>query len=212
MSNSDDWDFKIERGVAPEPEKKPSQKKRSLEDIAEAFAQEEPKDLSLDHESLPPRATRVGNFKKTVALQRFAEIKPAPLSRRIQAATVDLVFVSLTGGAVWLSLPLWQEKLKEVLPASNMYLEYSIPVLAIFFVHVLPSCLWRKSLGKRMYSLRIGWKEDDCGVSKSAVLWREVVAKPISCLSVIGLLLVFISKRKRALHDFLSGTVIYDEL
>ena len=220
MSNNDDWDFKIDRGVAPEVEKKPAKKKRSLEDIAEAFAPEEQKDLSLDHEAVPPRSARIENFKKTVALQRFAEIKPAPLARRIQAGLVDLAFVSACAGSAWLSFPMWREKLERSLPPGllgnvpypQLVLEYSIPVIVIFLVHVFPSCWWRKSLGKRMFSLRIGWKEDDCGVPKKAVLWREVVAKPISCISVIGLVFVFIGKRRRALHDFLSGTVVYDEL
>lgn len=219
MSNNDDWDFKIDRGVAPEAEKKPA-KKRSLEDIAEAFSPEAPQDLALDHEALPPRSARLENFKKTVALERFAEIKAAPLGRRIQAGLVDLAFVAAAAGGAWLSFPMWREKLEKALPPSllgnvpypEQVLEYSIPVLAIFLVHVFPSCWWRKSLGKKIFNLRIGWKEDDCGVPKKAVLWREVVAKPISCLSVIGLLFVFLGKRKRALHDFLSGTVVYDEL
>tara|TARA_R110000868_G_scaffold117600_17_gene312659 strand:+ start:6249 stop:6917 length:669 start_codon:yes stop_codon:yes gene_type:complete len=222
MTNNDDWDFKLDKDASVkktvEP-KKPTPKPK-LEDIAKAFSDDAPVDLTLDHEALPPRSARNENFKKTVALERFADIKPAPLVRRVQAALVDLVFVAILGFGAWLSFPMFKVKLERSLPSGmlsglphpELILEFSLPVLAILVLHLLPTAFSRKSLGKRLFNLRIGYKDDDCGISKKAVLWRELIAKPISAVCVIGVLLIFINKRGRGLHDFLSGSVVYDEL
>ncbi len=222
MSNNDDWDFKLDKETAAKKtaeSKKPSPKPK-LEDIAKAFSNEAPADLTLDHEALPPRSARNENFKKTVALERFADIKPAPHIRRVQAAIVDLIFVTTLGFAAWLTFPMFKVKLERSLPSGmlsglpqpELILEFSLSALAILILHLLPTVFSRKSLGKRLFNLRIGAKDDDCGISKKAVLWRELIAKPISAMSVIGILLIFINKRGRGLHDFLSGSVVYDEL
>lgn len=220
MSDKDDWDFKVDRGVAPEEPKKKFEKKRSLEDIAEAFTEKPTQELKLDHEALPPRNARIENVKKSIALERFADIKAAPIGRRIQASLVDLIYIASLGFAGWMLFSKYQQVIERGLPSGllanvpspELVLEFSISILAILFFHIFPTCWYRKSFGKKIFSLRIGWKEDDCGVPKKAVLWRELVAKPLSLISVFGLLLIFTNKKRRALHDFLSGTVVYDEL
>ena len=222
MSDNDDWDFKLDKD-APAKKDIPATKKvvkPKLEDIARAFSDEAPAELKLDHDALPPRSARVENFKKTVALERFSDIKPAPISRRIQVGVVDLIFIAVLFIGPWLAFPLVKTKLERSLPSGllsglpnpEVILEFSLSFVAIFIFHLLPTVFSRKSLGKRFFDLRIGWKDDDCGVPKKAVLWRELVAKPISALSIVGILFVFLNKRGRGLHDFLSGTVVYDEL
>lgn len=223
MSDSnDEWNFKIDdKHKKSEPKNSSGvAKKRSLEDIAKAFEPEKPMDLALDHDALPSRETRNANFNKTVALERFAEIKPAPIGRRIKASVIDLLFVSVFMIASLLSFPLYRTYLERSLPSGmlanvpypQLVLEYTIPFLVFLFLHIFPSCIWRKSLGKKLCDIRIGWQDEDCGVPKKAILWRELIAKPLSVISVLGLLLAFTNKRFRTLHDFLSGTVVYDEL
>lgn len=222
--NDDDWDFKVDRGFSTaeeKPAKKVSKAKR-LEEIAEAFSDEvkAPSELTLDHSATTPRRERLENFKKSHALEKFKEIKTAPLGRRLLSSLVDIVFI---GVLVFIGLkvfPFIQVYVERILPSGLLanvpypqkVLEFSLPVLLVFFFHLMPTSISKKSLGKKIFSLRVGNKFEDGGASKFTVFIRELVFKPISCLSLVGILFIFINTKRMALHDFICSTAVYDEL
>ena len=222
----DDWDFKIDRGVTPHDVKGDIKsrlaKKQSIEDIAAAFS-DEPQasfELALDHAATVPRRERLENFKKSHNLEKFAEIKRAPLGRRIKSFIVDIIFQSVLIGAGFFVFPFIQQYLERYLPSGllaglpypDKILQSLLPILLLFFFHIIPTCTSRKSIGKKMFSIRIGSKFEDGKVSKKAVFIREVFIKPLGLLSVLGILLIFINSKRRALHDYICGTTVYDEL
>ncbi len=222
----DDWDFKIDRGVAPQDIKADIKariaKKQSLEEIAAAFSDEPeiPSELVLDHGATVPRRERLENFKKSHTLEKFAEIKSAPLGRRIKAFLIDVIFqgVLVFGGMI--VFPYIQQDLERKLPAGiltglpypEIVLEALLPLLLLLFFHIIPTCTSRKSLGKKFVSIRIGSKFEDGNISKKAVFFREVLVKPLSFISIVGVLLIFTNPSRRALHDYICGSTVYDEL
>lgn len=222
----DDWDFKVDRGVTPHDVKSEIKsklaKKQSLEDIAAAFSDEPqtPSELVLDHEATVPRRERLENFKKSHALEKFAEIKRAPLGRRMKAFVVDIIFQSVLIFAGLMIFPFVKQDLERNLPPGllsgipypDKILEYAIPFLLFLFFYLLPTCSSRKSLGKKLLSIRIGSKFEDGKVSKKCVFMRELFIKPLSLISIIGILLIFTNRKRRALHDYICGTAVYDEL
>lgn len=224
MSNDDEWDFKIDDKDAKPKQSKDGAKvkrpKRSIEEIAKDFAPQPEMELRLDHKSFIHRDERNQIVKRSIALEEFARIKPAPYGRRIKAIIFDFLYIVTLCGLSWLSFPYWRTEFEAALPPGllgdipnpQLVLEYSIPFFVYLTMYLLPTCFSRKSPGKKIFDLRIGNKEDDCGISKLAIFWREIIVKPISIVSVVGLLLVFINEKRRSLHDYLSGTTVYDEL
>ncbi|PIP91887.1 MAG: hypothetical protein COW01_11845 [Bdellovibrionales bacterium CG12_big_fil_rev_8_21_14_0_65_38_15] len=225
-NKDDDWDFKVDRGVTPHDAKSDIKsrlgKKQSLEDIAAAFSDEPeaPSELVLDHEATVPRRERLENFKKSHALERYAAIKPAPLGRRIKSLMIDVIFQIALIGAGVIVFPFTKQFLERNLPSGvlsevphpEIVLQSILPVLLLLFFHIIPTCSSRKSLGKKILSIRIGSKFEDGKVSKKCIFIREVIIKPLSLLSVVGILIIFVNSKRRALHDYICGTAVYDEL
>jgi len=222
MAN-DEWEFKVDITEKTKTRKKTTdpkpRKKNSLEDIAKAFSEEEV-ELKLDTDKFVHRDKRNAMVKKSLALEEFARIKPAPLFRRMKASVVDVIFVATICGGTWMSYPFWKIYLETNLPPGLLggfshpekVLEFSVVALVYIFFYLLPTCTRRKSLGKKLFDLRVGHREDDRPLSKKAMLWREVIVKPLSVLSLVGLLIALINENRRTLHDYLSGTTVYDEL
>lgn len=222
----DDWDFKVDRGVTPHDAKADIKarlgKKQSLEEIAAAFSDEPetPSELVLDHEATVPRRERLENFKKSHALEKFAEIKPAPLGRRLKSFLVDILFQCFLIFCGVMIFPYIQVHLEKKLPAGilvgvphpELVLQAILPVLLILFFYLIPTCTSRKSIGKKLFSIRIGSKFEDGHITKKAIFIREVFIKPISLISVLGALLIFANSKRRALHDYICGSAVYDEL
>ena len=98
------------------------------------------------------------------------------------------------------------------LPYPQIVLKALLPLLLIFIFYLIPTCTSRKSLGKKLFSIRIGSKFEDGKITKKAVLIREVLIKPISLISIVGVLLIFTNSKRRALHDYICGSTVYDEL
>ncbi len=219
----DDWDFKVDRSLSAndEPPAPKMSKKKRLEEIAQAFSDETtaPSDLTLDHAGTIPRRERIENFKKSHALEKFKEIKTAPLDRRLFATIVDVFFVSALIYAGLKFFPFIQTHVEKALPPGFLgqvpypqkVLEFTLPALLVFFFHLVPTAISKKSIGKKLFSLRVGNKFEDSGTSKFVVFIRELIIKPISCLSIIGILCMFINLKRRTLHDFICSTAVYDE-
>lgn len=217
----DDWNFKVDEADVPDPNKKISAAERVKQKSKKAEPQSHvEKKLDLDTGKLPPRQTMAQIARRNAALERYAEIEPATIAQRISSNLVDLVLFA----GVFFSFYFFRDKLYTEYLAqltsrgiSQMYdpnlvkdvLVIGLFLITMFFLHVIPSIIWLKSLGKKFFKIRIGHADDDRGARSFQIFLREVIAKPISILVLLGFVLPFFNSRKRSVHDFIAGTTLY---
>ena len=77
--------------------------------------------------------------------------------------------------------------------------------LLVFF----PAMSFNKTPGKSMMKIRIGHHTIGERPGKMALLLRELIFKPISVVSIIGLLIGIKNDGNRCLHDMILGTALY---
>jgi len=222
-----DWDFKID----DEPAESPSKPKKSGLSAAERVKQSSPApapkkreeksvSLGLASDQVPKRQTMSQVARRMAALEQQAEITPAFMKDRILANVVDLaLFAVVIGGLYHFRGLIYQEYVKALAEKgiSQLYdptlvqnvQVASLSVIILFLIHVVPSILWTKSLGKKIFQIRIGHAEVDRHVRGFQIFLRECVAKPISILCVIGFILPFFNANRRSVHDFVAGTTLY---
>ena len=211
--SDDNWDFKVDEENIKEESKPAKKKRRNIPRKNE--------DLKLSDEKIPKRRKRGDLAKREVELASFAEIKNAPLSSRCFSLVTDIaLFSALYIPLVMftdkifksLTVPFYRAGLEKFVKISDLrsydYVLYF--VLVYFIIILLPSIFSKKTYGKRIFHLRVGHKFDDTPVVKSQMLIRELI-RPLSIASILGLLFIFINQDRRALHDFIAGTKVYDE-
>lgn len=78
---------------------------------------------------------------------------------------------------------------------------------ALILAVVIPAAFFNSSLGKKLTKQRIRGDEKYT-LSISQAFCRELIWKPLSIACVIGFVLPFFDKKKKSLHDKMSGTFI----
>ncbi|GAB4018012.1 MAG: hypothetical protein Fur0010_18980 [Bdellovibrio sp.] len=219
----DEWQFKVEE--EPEVEEKlktlsPAERVKLKSRKKEEAPLPKPTMLDLAHEKLPERKTMAQIARRTAALERYAEIEPADMSKRILSNVIDLIlFAGVFGAIYFFKDDLYREYVKylETQGISQIYdpklikeiLVVGGGAIIMFFLHVVPSILFFKSFGKKICNIRIGHVEVDRRARGFQVFLREVIAKPISVMVLLGFVLPFFNSNKRSLHDFIAGTTLY---
>ncbi len=79
--------------------------------------------------------------------------------------------------------------------------------ITLILAVVIPAAFFNSSLGKKITNQRIRGDET-YSISLSQAFWRELVWKPLSIACVVGFILPFFDKKKKSLHDKISGTFI----
>jgi len=221
-----DWDFKIN----DEPEAAPSKTKKAGVTAAERVKKsspapapkkkEEKVTLGLASDQVPKRQTMSQVARRMAALEQYAEITPAFMKDRIFANVVDLaLFAAVIGGIYSFRGMIYLEYVNALAEKgiSQLYdptlvqnVQVAIlSVVILFFVHVIPSIIWTKSLGKKIFQIRIGHAEVDRHARGFQIFLRECLAKPISILCVVGFILPFFNANRRSVHDYVAGTTLY---
>lgn len=224
-----DWDFKID----DEPVNPQSGPKKAALSAAERVKKSSPAPapkkreapkanaaLGLANENKPKRQTMGQVARRMAAVEQMAEITPAFLKDRIMANVVDLaLFGAVIFGFYHFKDLIYAEYVKALAEKgiSQMYdpnlvkrVQVTIlSVIVLFFLHVVPSVIWTKSLGKKIFQIRIGHAELDKHARGFQIFLRECIAKPISILCVIGFILPFFNENRRSVHDFVAGTTLY---
>jgi uncharacterized RDD family membrane protein YckC len=75
----------------------------------------------------------------------------------------------------------------------------------IFFVIILSST--NSTIGKKLSGIEIQG-ENQYSISITKTFLREFIFKPLSILSVVGIIYFFLDSKKRTLHDILSSTIV----
>jgi uncharacterized RDD family membrane protein YckC len=84
-----------------------------------------------------------------------------------------------------------------------------VTVLGLSVFYILPTLLLGRGIGLILMGLKIGGTEFDEPAGRMKVLWRELIAKPLSVATVLGPFLSLVTPSGRSLHDYLAGTNIY---
>lgn len=205
MTKSDDWDFKVDVKES-ESVKEIKSSRQSLERREKPQAK-----LGIDQAAYVNRDERMKRFKAGVEDKPLDNLKVATIDQRVKATLIDSVFIALIYFAGTIYAQGYLENIIVDLNLNFLSSHYVTLALAYLIFHVLVSASLKQSVGMKIMKLRIGNSLDDYGASFMAIVWREAIVRPISILSIIGLLIALTNKQHRTLHDYLAGTIVYDE-
>ena len=91
----------------------------------------------------------------------------------------------------------------ELIVAVNFFLLFLL-------LYIFPVFSMKRTIGKVFIKIEIEDINDGL-VGGFRVVLREIVLKPISILTIIGIVIAFTNKKKRSLHDYLTATYIIPE-
>ncbi len=222
MSDKKDenWDFSLdEEDLKNTTEKKEVAKKKVIKKPTLSGAKKKKQTLSLDGTSMPQRKSRtqmaIDEGGERGMKSREISMKPS-LVARFFASVMDSLYVGfLLGLATTItSMDIYFEDLEKELGFSEYFAEFpfaSVDVLLFvvlfFFLYIVPIGIWSVSPGKKLMGLKIRSTGGE-SVGLLTAIWREIIFKPISIVSILGLLPILFNKDGKALHDFLSGTYV----
>jgi uncharacterized RDD family membrane protein YckC len=127
-------------------------------------------------------------------------INPAPISKRIFAALVDSLIVTI----VWLLLVLWEHQMFE------NRLQITVEYFAMMFLYyVLQESIFASTIGKHLLGLRIvGYSGDPITMRESLIRNFLRFVDWLPALYPIGIVSIAISPRKQRVGDIIAGTIV----
>lgn len=212
-----DWDFKVEKSDLKEAERattpRPSKPKKRIPKAK--------KSLKVDN-SRKETMTRTARAKCDTELDRLAALKSPSVATRIKASLYDAALIAIIVGATYYFKEdlnyhyvklLADNGINQTLHPDllNQILVGGVSFVGVLLFYIFPTLSSRRSPGKKVERIRIGSGEHADTVSGSVAFIREIILKPISVASVIGILLSLKAKRGRGLHDLILGTTLYNE-
>lgn len=221
---SDDWSFEVEEKKESETQeeinlKRPSPSKPSLKKISSTSKN---KEIELSLKSKVITKSRSADAREMQAefeaQHEDLDIPMGPnISLRAQAFLID-TFTCLLGvvGLYFYDKMLFKmpRSVASFIPHDLRNYGDQYLLAAVFFfafyliVVVLFTAVSGRSIGKKFTRLIVK-STDESSVSFVQVLWRELIVKPISVISIVGILFYFIEGKRRMLHDYLSGTSLF---
>ncbi len=216
VSDGDDWEFKLdEETVKPKREVK-----ASGGDQKDLPHKKKPLKMEVDFDKKPARRNRSALARKEAGVAEFAEIIPIDHTRRLLANIIDLVVVIACISLAWFIAPMIKGYIIEYarqnvldLPFSPreivLYCRVSLFFIFFFLFYAYPCLLFNRSLGKNVIRIRIGNHDGKIFSERGFIFIRELIVKPISLFSLVGVLMIFTNPAKRGLHDFICGTALF---
>ena len=145
-------------------------------------------------------------------------IEYGSLFKRLMAQIIDSIVALIVFVLSAFLVPFIDKTAKDFMDMFHLQFSFSnsttsviihalVFALDIFIVFALFLSYTNTSIGKKPFGLSVRGKYHyEISVSQAAL--RELVFKPISILSVVGVLWAFLDKEKRTLHDILSATYV----
>lgn len=166
------------------------------------------------------KMTRAARARRDEENDRLAAMQSPLVSTRIKATVYDVVLNGVIIGATYFFKEDINYQYIEILKKYqinqtlhpdllNQILVGSVSFVGILLFFIFPTIVSRKSPGKKVEGIRIGSGEKALDASRSIVILREFILKPLSVVSVIGILMALKTKRNRGLHEMLTGTTLY---
>jgi len=135
-------------------------------------------------------------------------LKIANLGRRFFGILLDTLIILLPFLMIGLLIGFWGGLFDEDNQITVLKAQFIGMFLGILYEAVFLSSPWQASPGKRLLGLKV---VDQNGLPIS--FWRafgRTAAKILSSILLIGYIMAFFTKDKRALHDLMAGTIVIE--
>lgn len=228
-SGRDDWDFKVDVDKADSADqndkevvKKIAKKAQTPKDLKKSLVKKSDK-IDLDYSRVSEKISRAEDARRLKA-QEIAANKSVhdqalgpDIVTRAKAIIIDFCFCLVVVGALFIydkMLFKMPRFLIHIIPqdirsyGDQYIIGLSFFLVAYFIFVILFTTFTGKSIGKKLCRIVV-MSRDEAPVHFYQIIWREVFVKPISVLSIIGILFYFIGGKRRMLHDYLSGTSLF---
>jgi uncharacterized RDD family membrane protein YckC len=219
----DNWDFKVDEADLKATQKPRKKVKASGGDdnISPEEINRKKKKRKLEVESVrKTKMTRAAIARRDAALEQYAELMPPGPISRILSTVIDYGLIALIFGVSYYFyediryqyVQLLSEKgINQTLPPDQLkqLLIGVITFLGSFVLIFMPAVFSQKTPGKTLMNIRIGHATIGERPTKKAILLREMILKPLSVISVLGVLIGLKNDGSRCLHDMLTGTALY---
>ncbi len=164
-------------------------------------------ELELDFKSKPVRRTReeyTGSHHDTNE-ENVSVYDIAPFFKRGAAFLIDSGIIGLV---IFL---LEKDQFKILSEGMNTILVRAVIYFCTYMVVLLiPSIRHGSSVGKSLVGIRVINTEGDM-LSSADAFQRELLGKPVSIITVVGILIIFMNYPKRTLHDYWLGSVVVNK-
>lgn len=217
----DDWSFKVadEDLEHVQIKKKVTKASGATPSISSLKKPKKNRELGVEAPQ-KKRLSRSALAKRDAALAAYAEMMPPEIPKRVIATIIDYGLMVGFAFILKLLIPtieyhyvkfLAEQGMNQTLPPDELHtLLVGVPLFVIFILFlVIPSTFYNKTPGKSMMKMRIGHKEIGERPSRSFLFLRELVFKPVSIGSVVGILLGLKGEWNRTLHDYICQTSLY---
>lgn len=212
-SDGDDWSFKVDK--QKQSKKNENVRAKSPKGLLNKSKKKKDPSLKLDYTGAPKRVSRTKMAENESG--EIQEARPSPMTR-VMAGLVDSVVIFLLYKLSGFLNIFLKDQVKEIfillkqekLVKLSSFVEISN--LLIFFVaycivFVILPAFWKKSIGKAFFKLVINNTFGE-QVGPMRIVVREIIFKPLSSLSIFGILMIPFNNNRRGAHDYLSGTIV----
>ena len=219
MSDSkkdDSWSFQIDPSDTKEKKKeRKSVNPSSL--LKKTSSKKKGKGLSLDYENKPDRISRSKLASQEAESNELANNLPS-IELRLKAGFVDgLIYTGIYFVSNYINKHesnLLSSIISSIdLPAISKMMEVSeirvatIYIMIMLLFYFIVPVISGKTIGKMFFNLIIDDKDGGrIGVFRTFL--REIILKPLSLLTVIGLASMFFNKSRVTLHDLIIKSVV----
>lgn len=207
----DDWDFKVDGKLIKKKVVSKPLLKQSIKKVQ----------VGIDPSEIPARKSRRQLAKDEAGISSISRCLSGPAAhwRRGFAFLVDLILLIMVIALAIGTDSFFPQIGEFITTALGPEISEAIPrepgiILVGFIVHlffiVIPAASTQKSLGKKLLKLKvIGTFKNKAPLGVFII--REYFAKPLALISVIGIIIIPLNKKRRGLHDFISGTLVIND-
>lgn len=90
------------------------------------------------------------------------------------------------------------------------YGQFVVAFIVHFFLFVIGTSFYNRTIGKKVMGLTVR-NDERFTLHVTDIFIRETLIKPLSVASIIGLLPVLFTEKKKALHDYLAKTIVIED-
>ena len=212
-SDNDDWNFKLD-----DSEVKKTRRKEKVKPLLQSTQK---KKIQVEASAQANRKSRrqlAREVSDDDRYEREESINPASHMKRFIAFALDLCVFAILIAAGQFCIVFFPEIGKDIESFLGPEIISSIPLdvgglLVAVGLHlilvILPTASTQQSIGKRMMKLKIVGVQAP-KVALGAIFIREYFAKPVALFTLIGVLMILFTNKRKGLHDFIAGTSVID--
>ena len=137
-----------------------------------------------------------------------SSLQIAKISARFFAVLIDTLIIIVPMLLIGLLIGFWGSLTDESDLLTGLKAQFVGAFLGILYEAVFLSGPWQATPGKRLLGIKV---TDQNGIAIS--FWRAFgrsAAKLLSSIFLIGYIMAFFTKNKRALHDLMAGTIVIE--